>query len=187
MSRRTKHRVDGGARAANGDHDVAAATDTPAQQSGGTREPAKEVEWAGFGQHPMSSAVEEFHGGVDVANVPLAKSEEVETAEADLGQMMVEARSISAISFSRLELQIHEVLCEAEAKATRILTEATDEAHEIRRQSQEVAMVSKRAADELQVTIAGFSAVNVELIKQLGALHSALARASGLADTSDSD
>ena len=80
---------------------------------------------------------------------------------------------------SKLELQIHEILCEAEAKAKQILTEATEEALEIRRQAQEAAFASTRTARELQAAIAGFTNVNTQLLQELGALNSMLTPASG--------
>jgi hypothetical protein len=71
-------------------------------------------------------------------------------------------------------LQIHEILCAAEEKARAILTEATQEAIEIRRQAQEAAFLSTKTAQELQSAIAGFTSVNNELVKELGALNSML-------------
>jgi cell division septum initiation protein DivIVA len=92
----------------------------------------------------------------------------------EIGRLFVEAQRFSEDSLSKLERQIHEVLCAAEDKAKQILTEATEEALEIRRQAQEAAFVSTRTARELQSAIAGFTTVNVELVKELGALSSML-------------
>ncbi len=75
---------------------------------------------------------------------------------------------------SKLELQIHQILREAEAKAIQILTEATQEAREIRRQAQQAEFASTSTARELQLAIAGFTTVNQELIKELGALNTIL-------------
>jgi len=58
--------------------------------------------------------------------------------------------------------------------AKRILLEATEEAHEIRRRAQEDAVASKATTRELQVAIAGFTSVNHELLRELGALNSML-------------
>ena len=79
---------------------------------------------------------------------------------------------------ANLELTIHEILLEAEAKAKQILAEATEEAHDIRRQAQQAAIASTRTAQELQSAIAGFTTVNNELLKELGALNSMLTPAS---------
>jgi len=69
---------------------------------------------------------------------------------------------------------VHEILSEAEAKAKQIIAEATEEAHEIRRQAHQSAFVSTQAAQELQSAITGFTGVNSALLKELGTLNSML-------------
>ena len=102
----------------------------------------------------------------------------VETTEVEIGRLFVEAQRFSEASLSKLEVAILEILREVEAKAKQILTEATEEAHEIRRQAQQAAFASTRTAQELQSAIAGFTTVNNELLKELGALNTMMTPAS---------
>jgi hypothetical protein len=141
--------------------------------------PAKEVEWVNSELLTISSTIEQLQSRLEEANARLATAAEVETTEFDIGRLFVEAQRFSEDSLSRLELQIHEILCEAEAKARQILTEATEEALEIRRQAQEAAFASTRTARELQAAIAGFTNVNTQLLQELGALNSMLTPVSG--------
>ena len=128
--------------------------------------------------HSIASTIEELQLRLEAANNRLSSVAEVETTEVEIGRLFVEAQRFSEDSLSKLERQIHEVLSAAEDKAKQILTEATEEALEIRRQAQEAAFVSTRTARELQSAIAGFTAVNIELVKELGALSSMLTPAS---------
>ena len=98
----------------------------------------------------------------------------VEATESEIGRLFVEAQRFSEESLTKLELQIHQILCAADDKARAILTEATQEAIEIRRQAQEAAFLSTKTAQELQSAIAGFTTVNNELVKELAALNSML-------------
>ena len=134
-----------------------------------------EVEWANAELHSIASTIEELQSRLEEANTRLDSAARVETTEFEIGRLFVEAQRFSEASLSKLELQIHEILCEAEAKARQILTEATEEAHEIRGQAQQAAFASTRTARELQSAIAGFTTVNHELLKELGSLNVMLA------------
>jgi hypothetical protein len=138
------------------------------------RAPGTEVEWANSELLTIASTIEELQGRLELANSRLSGVAKVETTEVEIGRLFVEAQRFSEASLSNLELKIHEILCEVAAKAKQILSEATEEAHEIRRQAQEAAFASTRTAHELQTAIAGFTAVNSELVKELGALNSML-------------
>lgn len=119
----------------------------------------------------IASTIEELQGRLEEANARLASVAKVETTEVEIGRLFVEAQRFSEASLSKLELAILEILREVEAKAKQILTEATEEAHEIRRQAQQAAFASTRTAQELQSAIAGFTTVNGELLRELGALN----------------
>jgi len=146
-----------------------------ADAPGEAQAPGTEVEWANAELHSIASTIEELQSRLEEANTRLDSTARVETTEFEIGRLFVEAQRFSEASLSKLELQIHEILCEAEAKARQILTEATEEAHEIRGQAQQAAIASTRTARELQSAIAGFTAVNRELLKELGALNTMLA------------
>ena len=156
-------------------HRIAASSVDPPEE---TEAPAKEVEWVNSELLTISSTIEELQSRLQEANARLANAPTVETTEFDIGRLFVEAQRFSEASLSKLEVQIHEILCEAEAKARQILTEATEEGLKIRHQAQDAARVSTRTARELQVAIAGFTAVNSQLVKELGALNSMLDPAS---------
>ena len=158
-------------------------SDTPKSQDGdhkpGTEPtPGTDVEWTNAELHSIASTIEELQHRLEMANTRLSSVAKVETTEVEIGRLFVEAQRFSEDSLSKLERQIHQVLSAAEDKAKQILTEATEEALEIRRQAQEAAFVSTRTARELQSAIAGFTTVNSELVKELGALSSMLAPAS---------
>jgi len=140
--------------------------------------PETDVEWTNAELHSIASTIEELQRRLEVANTRLSSVATVEATELEIGRLFVEAQRFSEESLSKLERQIHEVLCAAEDKAKEILTEATEEALEIRRQAQGAALMSTRTARELQSAIAGFTTVNNELIKELGALNSMLTPAS---------
>ncbi len=144
----------------------------------GAHAPATEVEWANSELHTIASTIEELQGRLEEANSRLASVAKVETTEVEIGRLFVEAQRFSEASLSKLELAILEILREVEAKAKQILTEATQEAHEIRRQAQQAAFASTRTAQELQSAIAGFTTVNSELLKELGALNTMMTPAS---------
>jgi hypothetical protein len=143
----------------------------------GTPEPGTEVEWANAELHSIASTIEELQSRLEQANTRLDSAAKVETTEFEIGRLFVEAQRFSEASLSKLELQIHGILCEAEAKAGQILTEATAEAHEIRRDAQQAAFASTMTAKELQAAIAGFTTVNSGLLQELGALNSMLSPA----------
>jgi hypothetical protein len=140
--------------------------------------PRTDVAWTNAELHSIASTIEELQRRLEAANNRLSSVAEVETTEVEIGRLFVEAQRFSEDSLSMLERQIHEVLCAAEDKAKQILAEATEEALEIRRQAQEATFVSTRTARELQSAIAGFTTVNIELVKELGALSSMLTPAS---------
>jgi prefoldin subunit 5 len=136
--------------------------------------PGTEVEWTSAELQSIAGTIEELQRRLQTANTRLSSVATVETTEFEIGRLFVEAQRFSEDSLSRLERQIHKVLTAAEDKAKQILTEATEEALEIRRQAQEAAIVSKQTARELQSAIVGFTTVNTELVKELGALSSML-------------
>jgi hypothetical protein len=139
--------------------------------------PGTDVEWTNAELHSIASTIEELQRRLEVANTRLSSAATVETTEFEIGRLFVEAQRFSEDSLSKLELQIHELLSAAETKAKQILAEATEEALGIRRQAQEAAFASTTTARELQSAIAGFTTVNTELVKELGALNSMLAPA----------
>ena len=152
--------------------------DRTVPESPQTSTPATEVAWVNTELHTIASTIEQLQGRLEEANTRLATASKVETTEFEIGRLFVEAQRFSEASLSKLELTIHEILGEAEAKAKQILAEATEEAHDIRRHAQEAAIASTRSARELQSAIAGFTTVNHELLKELGALNSMLTPAS---------
>jgi hypothetical protein len=152
--------------------------DRAAPASDESQTPAGEVQWVNTELSTIASSIEKLQGRLEEANTRLATASKVETTEFEIGRLFVEAQRFSEDSLSKLDLKIHEILCEAEAKAKEILAEATEEAHEIRREAQEAAFASTRTARELQAAIAGFTTVNSELLKELGALNSMLTPAS---------
>jgi cell division septum initiation protein DivIVA len=139
------------------------------------RPPGTDVEWTNAELHSIASTIEELQQRLEMANTRLSSVAKVETTEVEIGRLFVEAQRFSEDSSSKLELKLHQILCAAEDKAKQILTEATEEALEIRRQAQEAAFLSTKTARELQSAITGFSTVNSELVKELGALSSMLA------------
>ncbi len=164
---RPRHAYRGASIADIADHRSADAAD-------GLQAPGTEIEWTHAELHSIASTIEELQGRLELANSRLSAVAKVETTEVEIGRLFVEAQRFSEASLSKLESHIHEVLCSAEAKAKQILAEATEEAHEIRRQAQEAAFGSRGTAQELQTAIAGFTTVNSELVKELGALNAML-------------
>ncbi len=138
---------------------------------GGAHAAGTDVEWANSELLTIASTIEELQGRLEEANTRLASAAKVETTEYEIGRLFVEAQQFSEASLAKLELQIHEILRAVEAKAKEILGEATEEAQEIRRQAHEDANASTATARELQLAIAGFTTVNAELLKELGALN----------------
>jgi hypothetical protein len=139
-----------------------------------TSGPGDGVEWSNAELHSIASTIEELQQRLVDANARLHTASAVETTELEIGRLFVEAQRFSEESLSKLEQQINEILVAAEAKAEQILREVTEEALEIRRQAQEQAVESTRTARELQTAIAGFTTINSELVKELGALNSML-------------
>jgi cell division septum initiation protein DivIVA len=140
----------------------------------GAQTPGTDVQWTNSELQSIATTIEDLQRRLQAANSQLSSSVNVEATESEIGRLFVEAQRFSEESLSKLELQIHEILCAAEDKARAILTEATKEAIEIRRQAQEAAFLSTKTAQELQSAIAGFTTVNNELVKELGALNSML-------------
>lgn len=141
-------------------------------------DPDHQVEWVNSELSTIASTIAELQGRLEEANTRLASASKVETTEFEIGRLFVEAQRFSEASLTELDQTINEMLCEAEAKAREILTEATQEALEIRRHAQDAAIVSTRTTRELQTAIAGFTAVNNELLKELGSLNEMLTPAS---------
>jgi cell division septum initiation protein DivIVA len=109
----------------------------------------------------------------------------VQTTEFEIGRLFMEAQRFSEATLSRLEMQIQEILVEAEAKAAEILREANEDAERIRREAQQSSFIPARTAQELQSAIAGFASVNNELIRELSALNAMLAPSNRMAPPID--
>src|SRR5271157_1733846 len=163
MSTRPIDSVFGVPEQASGDHPAAPTDPYPGPPMSGTphdqvgdhgaesaQTSGTDVEWTNAELHSIASTIEELQQRLEVANTRLSSVAKVEATEVEIGRLFVEAQRFSEDSLSKLERQIHEVLCAAEDKAKQILTEATEEALEIRRQAQEAAFVSTRTARELQ-------------------------------------
>jgi hypothetical protein len=127
----------------------------------------------------IAGAIEELQNRLAQAHNQLNQVAVVQTTEYEIGRLFVEAQRFSEASLSKLEMQIQEILVEAEAKAAEILREATAEAAEIRRQAHQSSFIPDRTAQELQAAIVGFASVNSELVKELTALNEMLTPASG--------
>jgi dsDNA-specific endonuclease/ATPase MutS2 len=123
----------------------------------------------------IAGAIEELQNRLARANDQLGQVAAVQTTEFEIGRLFMEAQRFSEASISKLEMQIQEILVEAEAKAAQILREATEEAQEIRRQAQQASFIPARTAQDLQAAIVGFASVNNELIRELNALNEMLA------------
>jgi prefoldin subunit 5 len=145
-----------------------------APESDQAHDPPHEVEWVNSELDTIATTIQQLQGRLEEANSRLANASRVETTEFDIGRLFVEAQRFSEASLSELDRKINDILCEAEAKAKEILAEATQEAHEIRREAREAAIASTRTTQELQSAIAGFTAVNNELLKELGSLNEML-------------
>ncbi len=148
------------------------ATDGDATGLGGA--PDTDVEWANSELHTIASTIEELQGRLAQANARLSSATKVETTEIEIGRLFVEAQQFSDDALARLEVQVHEILREAESKAKQILAEATAEAQEMRRLAQHSEHASTQAAQDLQSAIAGFTTVNAALLQELGALNATL-------------
>ena len=151
-----------------------AAHQGPVAAADDARAPGGDVEWSNAELHSIASTIEELQQRLVDANERLSAASAVETTELEIGRLFVQAQRFSEESLSKLEQQINEILVAAEAKAEQILREATDEALGIRRRAQEDALESTQTARELRVAIAGFTTINNELVKELGALNSML-------------
>jgi chromosome segregation ATPase len=122
----------------------------------------------------IAGAIEELQSRLERANEQLGQVAAVQTTEFEIGRLFMEAQRFSEATLSRLEMQIQEILVEAEAKAAEILREATEEAEKIRREAEQSSFIPSRTAQELQSAIAGFANVNNELIRELSALNAML-------------
>jgi hypothetical protein len=125
----------------------------------------------------IAGAIEDLQNRLERAHDQLEQVTTVRTTEYEIGRLFLEAQHFSEASLSRLEIQVQEILVEAEAKATQILLEATEEAHEIRRRAQQGWAIPDRTAQELQEAILGFVNVNSGLVRELNALNGMLATA----------
>jgi cell division septum initiation protein DivIVA len=123
----------------------------------------------------IAGAIEELQSRLERANEQLGQVAAVQTTEFEIGRLFMEAQRFSEATLSRLEMQIQEILVEAEAKAAEILREANEDAEKIRRGAQQSSLIPARTAQELQSAIAGFASVNNELIRELNALNAMLA------------
>jgi cell division septum initiation protein DivIVA len=136
------------------------------------------VELANSELGAIAGAIEELQGRLAQAHDQLNQVAVVQTTEYEIGRLFVEAQRFSEASLSKLEMQIQEILVEAEAKAAEILREATEDAGEIRRQAQQSSFIPGHTAQELQSAIVGFASINSELVKELTALNDMLTPAS---------
>jgi cell division septum initiation protein DivIVA len=123
----------------------------------------------------IAGAIEELQSRLERANEQLGQVAAVQTTEFEIGRLFMEAQRFSEATLSRLEMQIQEILVEAEAKAAEILREAHEDAERIRSEAQQSSFIPARTAQELQSAIAGFASVNNELIRELTALNAMLA------------
>jgi hypothetical protein len=171
MSNGANHQNGGGPTRADGSGPRRADGGGPARSERATD---ADVEWSNAELQSIAGTIEELQRRLEQANSELSTAAKVETTEFEIGRLFVEAQRFSQESLSKLELQIDSILSAAEDKARHILTEATNEALEIRQQAQEAAIVSTKAARELQTAIGGFTTVNTALVKELGALNSML-------------
>jgi hypothetical protein len=154
-----------------------ATADYPSTNGAGFGQPTQAdgvVESTGVEIKLIAGAIEELQARLERANSQLGQVTSVQTTEIEIGRLFVEAQRFSEATLSKLEMQVQEILLEAEAKATEILREATEEAQEIRRQVQEASSIPARTAQELKTVIAGFANVNGELIRELNALNAML-------------
>jgi dsDNA-specific endonuclease/ATPase MutS2 len=134
-----------------------------------------DVQWVNPELNLIALAIEDLEGRLERANARLGAVKNAEPAtELEIGRILVEAQRFSESALSHLEAKVHDVLVEAETKARQILVEATEEANQIRRQAQQARFASTHAARELQAAIAGFTAVNSELIEELAGLNDVL-------------
>ena len=117
--------------------------------------PGTGVEWTNTELQSIATTIEDFSADSRWRTGEPSTSANVEASESEIGRLFVEAQRFSEESLSKLELEIHEILCAAEDKARAILTEATHEAIEIRRQAQEAAFLSTKTAQELQSPMPG--------------------------------
>jgi chromosome segregation ATPase len=122
----------------------------------------------------IAGAIESLQNRLSQAQDQLNNVAAVQTTEFEIGRLFVEAQRFSEASLSKLEIQIQEILIEAEAKAAEILREATEEAAEIRRQAHQSSSIPNRAAEEVQTAIVGFANVNSQLVRELAALSDIL-------------
>jgi hypothetical protein len=136
--------------------------------------PGSHVDWTNAELVSIASTIEELQQRLVDANTRLSSVAAVETTEIEIGRLFVQAQRFSEETLFMLEQQINEILIAAETKAEQILREATEEALDIRRHAQTYAVESTQSVRELQVAIAGFTTINNELVKELGALNSML-------------
>jgi hypothetical protein len=137
-------------------------------------QPESEAKWVNTELNEIATTIEQLQGRLDQANSRLSKVEQVEAEEVEIGRLFVESQQFIEAYLSKIEAKIHEVMSEAEGKARQILAEATEEAQAIRGEAQRVAFASTNTVRELQSAIAGFTTVNAELLKELGALNGML-------------
>jgi cell division septum initiation protein DivIVA len=140
-----------------------------------TSEDNAAVESASTEIDAIAGAIADLQNRLERAHDQLGQVNAVRTTEFEIGRLFVEAQHFSEASLSRLEMQIQEILVEAEAKAAEILREATEEAQEIRRRAQQSSYIPSSTAQDLQSAIVGFANVNGELIRELNALNAMLA------------
>ena len=148
---------------------------TPPEPSDQNLAPASDVEQVNTELLTIAGTIEELQKRLEQANARLTDASKIESTEFEIGKLFVEAQRFSEASLAHLETKINQILREAEGKATQILMEATQEAHAIRQHAHQEALASKATSRELQLAITGFTSVNSELLKELGALNAMLA------------
>ncbi len=122
----------------------------------------------------IADAIEELQGRLKRANEQLSQVAAIQNTEIEIGRLFVEAQRFSDASLSRLEVQVQEIVVEAEAKAAEIIREATEDAEEIRRLARTGSSLPEQTAQELKSVIGTFANVNAELIKQINVLNAML-------------
>ncbi len=123
----------------------------------------------------IASAIAELQGRLERANDQLSQASAVQTTEIEISRLFEEAQRFSEASLSRLEMQVQEIVLEADDKAVEIVREATEEAQEIRRRARRGTSAAAGTDQELKAVISAFASVNGQLIKELNALNAMLA------------
>ena len=149
-----------------------AALDSVATEDAAVESANAEIEY-------VTSAIEELQSRLERANSQMSQVAAVRTTELEIGRLFVEAQKFTEAALVKLEGQIHEILIQAEAKANQMLREAQEEADAIRKEAESASLFPAERAQDLHAAIVGFSEINGELVKELGALNAMLTPPAG--------